>query len=189
VLLESRLGLSPWDVLHQGIAKHSPFSFGVATIVVGVVVLAVAWLLGAKVGFGTVANAVLIGVFIDALLRIDAVTNLAHTALVVRMGLVAAGIWLIGAGSAFYIGAALGAGPRDSLMLVLSRRTEIRIGAVRTVIELTALIAGFALGGKVGLGTLAFAVLIGPSVETSFFLLERSPLGEPPRAPVPSVEA
>src|SRR5207244_1315153 len=112
-------------------------------------------------GFGTIANAVVIGVVIDGLVRVQAVRELAHAALGVRVGLLVGGIALFGVGSAFYIGAALGAGPRDSLMLVLSRRTGARIGAVRAALEACALAAGFALGGKVGIGTVAFALLIG----------------------------
>jgi uncharacterized protein len=177
-LLESRLGLSPWDVLHQGIAKHSPLSFGEANIVVGVAVLAAAWLLGARVGTGTVANAVLIGVFIDRLTSIGWVSGLAHDRLGVRVGLLVAGIAVIGLGSGFYLGANLGAGPRDSLMVVGARRTGIRIGVVRAAIELSALVAGFVLGGRVGAGTLVFAVLIGPSVELAFWSLLRTGLAE-----------
>lgn len=175
-LLESKLGLSPWDVLNQGIARHSPLSFGLANIAVGLVVLVLAWVLGAPPGLGTVANAVLIGLFIDGLVRLGPVESLAGTALGVRAALIPLGIALMGVGSAFYIGAAYGAGPRDSLMLVLSRRTGRRIGVVRAGLEAAALVSGFALGGTVGVGTLAFAVLIGPSVEASFWLLSKTPL-------------
>jgi uncharacterized membrane protein YczE len=168
--------LSPWDVLNQGIARHSPLSFGLANIAVGLVVLVVAWALGGPPGLGTVANAVLIGLFIEGLLRIDAVADLAGAPLAARAALLPLGIALMGIGSAFYIGASYGAGPRDTLMLVLSRRTGRRIGVVRAGIEAFALVAGFALGGKVGIGTLAFALLIGPAVETSFWVLAHSPL-------------
>ena len=175
-LLESKLGLSPWDVLNQGIAKHSRLSFGVANIAVGLVVLVLAWALGGPPGLGTVANAVLIGLFIDGLLRVDWVGSLADSPLGVRAALLPLGIALMGVGSALYIGAAYGAGPRDTLMLVLSGRTGRRIGLVRAGLEAAALIVGFALGGTVGVGTLAFALLIGPSVEASFWALARSPL-------------
>ena len=88
------------------------------------------------------------------------------------------GILIIGIGSGFYIGAGLGAGPRDSLMLVAARRTGVRIGITRAAIEAAVTVIGFALGGTVGIGTLAFAVGIGPAVELSFWLLERSPLAD-----------
>lgn len=179
LLLESELGLSPWDVLNQGVAEMSPLSFGTANIAIALVVLVAAWALGARIGPGTVANAILIGLFVDGLLRLDAVAGLSDQSLGVRVVLMVAGILVIGIGSGFYIGAGLGAGPRDSLMLVLARRTGIRIGVVRVALEVGVTVAGFALGGTVGVGTLAFAFGIGPAVELSFWLLERSPLADP----------
>jgi uncharacterized membrane protein YczE len=178
LLLESGLGLSPWDVLNQGIAEHTALSFGTANIVVALIVLVVAWRLGARIGPGTVANAVLIGLFVDLLLRIDAIEDLADAPLAARAALLVSGIVVIGLGSAFYIGAALGAGPRDSLMLVLAARTRTRIGIVRAVLEASVTAVGFALGGTVGIGTLAFALGIGPAVELAFWMLARSPLAD-----------
>ena len=176
MLLQSRLGLSPWDVLNQGVSKHTPLSFGLANTAVAVVVLAVAWALGAAIGIGTVANAVLIGVFVDAMTRAQLFAGIRHAALGVRLGVLALGILVIGCASALYIGAAFGAGPRDSLMLVLAVRLRTRAGLVRTLLESAATAAGFGLGGKVGVGTLAFALGIGPAIELSFWLLARSPL-------------
>jgi uncharacterized membrane protein YczE len=171
--LEARLGLPPWDVLHQGIARRTPLSFGAANEVVGLIVLVVAWSLGARVWVGTISNAVLIGGFIILLQPRHFVQSLAHWALGPRIGLLALGLACFGVGTAFYIGASLGAGPRDSLMLVGSRRTGIRIGAMRAMLEISVLLVGFLLGGKVGVGTLAFAALIGPAVEASFWLVIR----------------
>jgi uncharacterized protein len=184
--LESRLGLWPWDVLHQGIARHTPLSFGAANIVVGVTVLFVAWALGGKPGIGTLANATLIGLFIQGLTSIGRVEGLAHSSLGVRIVLLTCGIALAGPGSAFYIGADLGAGPRDTLMLVGALRTGRRIGVVRAAIEISALALGIALGGTFGVGTIAFALLVGPVVEVGFWLLGRSPLAaeEPSELPV-----
>jgi uncharacterized membrane protein YczE len=174
--LESGLGLSPWDVLHQGIAQHTPLSFGVANEVVAVAVLVLAWTLGARIGIGTVANALLVGTFVAVLEPLHIVSGLRGDPLGVRIGLLAAGMVLFGLGTAFYIGAAFGAGPRDSLMLVGSRRTGVRVGIVRTAIEASALLAGVALGGHVGIGTLVFAALIGPFVEGSFWIVIRAGL-------------
>jgi uncharacterized protein len=174
--LESRLGLPPWDVLHQGIANQTPLSFGVANEVVAVIVLFLAWLLGSKPGPGTIANALLIGLFVVFVQPLGFIQNLSTWPLPARAALLAAGLVLFGVGSAFYIGAAYGAGPRDSLMLVGAFRTHVRIGVVRAALEGTALLAGFALGGHVGIGTLAFAVLIGPSIEGSFWLISRTRL-------------
>ena len=176
LILESKLGLSPWDVLNQGISKHSPLSFGVANIAVAVVVLGIAWSLGGTPGVGTVANALLVGSFIQVLTSLHGVQQLGHDGLPVRIPLLAAGIALIGPASAFYIGADLGAGPRDTLMLVGARRTRFRVGLVRGTIELTALAVGIVLGGTFGVGTVLFALLVGPIVEASFAVLARSPL-------------
>ncbi len=179
LLLESGLGLPPWDVLNQGIAGITPLSFGTANIAVALVVLVVAWSLGARIGAGTVANAILIGLTVDVLLAFEAIDGLSETPLPGRIVMMVTGILITGIGSAFYIGAGMGAGPRDSLMLVASRRTGVRIGITRASIEVAATVVGFALGGTVGIGTLAFAFGIGPAVELSFALLERSPLADP----------
>ncbi len=182
LILESKLGLSPWDVLNQGLAKHTFLTFGTANIAVALVVLFLAWSLGGKPWIGTVANAVLIGSFIQGLTSIHAVTRLQHEVLAVRIALLVVGIWTVAVGTAFYIGADLGAGPRDTLMLVGTRRTGVRIGIVRGVIELCALVVGILLDGRFGVGTVAFALGIGPCVEAAFTLLRRSPLAAPAAA-------
>jgi uncharacterized membrane protein YczE len=171
--LESRLGLPPWDVLHQGIAKRTPLSFGFANEVVAIVVLFLAWRLGSRPGIGTVANAALIGLFVVVVQPLGAVHHLSTWPLPARILLLAFGLVLFGVGSAFYIGAALGAGPRDSLMLVGALRSGVRIGGVRAALEGTVLVAGVVLGGTVGIGTLVFALLIGPAVESAFWLVTR----------------
>jgi uncharacterized membrane protein YczE len=150
-----------------------------ANVAVGLTVLFVAWALGGKPGIGTVANAVLVGTFIQGLTAIDAVTQLQHEPLGVRIVLLVAGIALIGPASAFYIGADFGAGPRDTLMLVGAQRTGWRVGVVRGAIEVSALAAGIALGGTFGVGTVAFALFVGPVVEAGFWLLSRTPLAAP----------
>jgi uncharacterized membrane protein YczE len=182
LILESKLGLSPWDVLNQGVAKHTPLSFGMANVAIALVVLFLGWSLGGRPGIGTIANALLVGSFIQGLTALHAVTDLAHDGLAVRIPLLVLGIVLIGPGSALYIGADFGAGPRDTLMLVGARRTGRRVGLVRGVLELCALAIGIALGGTFGVGTVLFALGVGPIVEASFALLQRSPLG----APLPS---
>jgi uncharacterized membrane protein YczE len=189
LILESKLGLSPWDLLNQGIAKHTPLSFGTANIAVGLVVLGIGWSLGGTPGVGTVANAVLVGTFIQLLTSVHGIQDLSHDSLALRIPLLAGGIVLIGPASAFYICADLGAGPRDTLMLVGARRTRFRIGIVRATLELCALAAGIALGGTFGAGTVLFAILVGPIVEASFAVLARTPLAVPSPAPVPVVIA
>lgn len=177
--LESRLGLSPWDTLHQGLSRHTRLSFGMASVCVSVVVLVLAWRMGASIGIGTVANAVLVGTFIEGLTAIGPVDRLSESSLGVRIVLLAVSMVLIGIGSALYLGAWLGAGPRDSLMVVGGERTGLRLGVVRAGLELFALAAGFALGGTVGVGTVVFALCVGPALEAAFWGLGRSGLAVP----------
>ena len=179
LFLESELGLPPWDVLHQGLAEQLDIGFGVANLVVSAAILTVAWALRAYIGLGTLLNALLIGTFVIVLTQIDVVTSLSDESLGLRIALLPLALLCFGAGSAFYIAPTMGAGPRDSLMLVTALRLHLRIGVARTVIELGALGVGFAFGGTVGVGTLVFALGIGPAVELSFWLLERTPLTVP----------
>lgn len=177
--LESELGLPPWDVLHQGLAEQLGVSFGVANLLVSVLVLALSWVLRAHIGLGTLMNALLIGSFVILLTASEAVSSLSEQGLAARIALLAVALPCFGIGSAFYISASMGAGPRDSLMLVASRLLGVRIGVARIGLEVTALVVGFGLGGTAGIGTLVFALGIGPSVELSFWLLQRTPLAAP----------
>ncbi|MHA6796980.1 membrane protein YczE [Pseudonocardia bannensis] len=152
------LGLNPWDVLHEGLATRSPLSFGAITAVTGAVVLLLWVPLRQRPGVGTVANVVVIAFAVDvALALLPAPSGLAG-----RITLMAGGVVLNGVASAAYIGARLGPGPRDGLMTGLAARTGASIRLVRTGIELTVLTAGFLLGGTVGIGTVLYALAIGP---------------------------
>jgi uncharacterized membrane protein YczE len=169
--LRSGLGVSPWDVLHDGIRQVTPLSFGTATVLVGVVLVAVALVAGIRPGPGTLANMVAIGVFADAMLATGIGSDLHAAPLPLRLLTVVAGVGLVALGSALYIGAGLGSGPRDSLMLALSARTRARVGLVRALIEAGVLGVGWLLGGAAGVGTLLYAFGIGPAVELAFRLL------------------
>jgi uncharacterized membrane protein YczE len=157
-LIRAGLGLAPWDVLHQGLARHTGATVGQMVIVVSFIVL-LAWIpIRERPGFGTFANAILIGVFVDlTMLVLDDV----H-ALWLRITLMLLGVLLNGVATALYIGASLGSGPRDGLMTGLVRRTGRSVRLVRTVIEVTVLAGGWLLGGTVGIGTLLYAFAIGP---------------------------
>ncbi|MBA3432360.1 MAG: hypothetical protein H0U16_12895 [Actinobacteria bacterium] len=166
--LQARLGLSPWDVLHDGLRLQTPLSFGVATISVGAALVILGLAVGVRPGPGTIANMVLIGVFVDLLLATGIGDGLNRSGLVLRALVLVAGIIVVGLGSALYIGAGLGAGPRDGVMLAVATRTRARIGVARACVEGSALLMGIALGGRVGIGTVLFAVGIGPSVDLWF---------------------
>jgi len=168
--LRAGLGVPPWDVLHDGIRQNTPLSFGVAVIAIGVLLVLVSALFGVRPGPGTIANMLLIGAFEDLMLwtRIGAELDGAYT--VARVAAALAGVAVVGLGSALYIGANLGAGPRDSLMVLAATKLGVRVGLARAAIEGTALLTGWLLGGAVGLGTLLFVVSIGPSVDVFFRL-------------------
>lgn len=157
------LGLGPWDVLHQGISSLTGIPIGTTGILVGAVVL-LSWMwIRERPGLGTIANIVVIGLTIDlVLLWLPEPDSTA-----VRVAFLVVGVFLFGPGSGFYIGAGLGPGPRDGLMTGIARRGP-SVRAVRTGIELTALALGILLGGTAGIGTVLFALTIGPNVQ--FFL-------------------
>jgi uncharacterized protein len=173
--LRSGLGVSPWDVLHDGIRQVTPLSFGIATVLVGVVLVAVALAAGIRPGPGTLANMLAIGLFADAMLATGIAGDLDALPLPLRLLAVAGGVGLVALGTALYIGAGLGSGPRDSLMLALSARTGVRVGVVRALIEGSVLVVGWLLGGAAGVGTVLYAFGIGPAVELAFRLLRVQP--------------
>ena len=160
-LVHSRLGNSPWTVLAEGVSKHTPLAIGTGTIVISGVVM-LAWIpLRQRPGVGTVLNAILIGVAIDVMLPVLPGPG----GIVARYAFVVAGIGLVAVGSGLYLTARLGPGPRDGLMTGLHFRTGRSLRLIRTMIEGSALVIGFALGGRVGIGTVAFAALVGPGVQ------------------------
>lgn len=180
--LRADLGVSPWDVLHGGLAETTGLSFGVVVQLVGAVVLAGSMVLGVRPGFGTVSNLVFIGVFEDLL--INAGLDQGTHPMAVRVLLLAAGILLIGVAAALYIGAHYGAGPRDGLMVALHTRAGWSIGWARTLVEASAFVVGLLLGGPVGIGTALYTVSIGPATQVSFRLLRMTPVRETTTEPM-----
>jgi len=164
MMLRSGLGLMPWDVLHQGLSLQGGWPMGRVTIAVSCVVLLVWIPLRQKPGFGTLCNAVVIGLVFD-LVNGWIGDRLPDAHLALRAALLLGGIVLNGAATAAYLGAHLGPGPRDGLMTGLVRRTGRSVRLVRTLIEGSVLVAGFLLGGTVGLGTVAYVLLIGPLIQ------------------------
>jgi uncharacterized membrane protein YczE len=160
MMIRAQLGLDPWDVFHYGVATHLPLSFGTVTIIVGAAVLLLWIPLRQLPGLGTVANVFVIGLATDAALLLMTTP----VSMWQRMVLLASGIILNGLAGAMYIGSQLGPGPRDGLMTGVVRRTGLSVGLVRTTLEVTVLLVGWLMGGVVGIGTVAYALAIGPIV-------------------------
>jgi uncharacterized membrane protein YczE len=174
LLIRSSLGNMPWDVLHQGLAERVPLSLGTVTVVVGALVL-LAWVpLRQRPGLGTVSNVVVIGVVVDAGLALLP----APSPMAVRIAFAVAGIGLNAVGTALYIGARLGPGPRDGLMTGIVARTGWPVRWVRTSIEVAVVGTGWALGGTLGPATVAYALLVGPLVHPLLPRLTVSPPAE-----------
>ncbi|CAN5263505.1 membrane protein [soil metagenome] len=164
MLVESTLGLDPWDVFHDGLTHYVPLSFGMIVNIVGAALL-VLWIpLRQMPGVGTVLNVLVIGFSVDFGLWVIAQPD----SILLRCGLLLGGIVLNGLAGALYVGTHLGTGPRDGLWVGLVRRTGLSVRLMRTSIEVTVLAVGFALGGTVGIGTVLYAATIGPIVQ--FFL-------------------
>nr|WP_330258443.1 hypothetical protein [Streptomyces murinus] len=164
LLVTSGLGLEPWGVLHQGLARRTGLSIGEVAIVVGAAVLLLWIPLRLRPGLGTVSNVFLIGLSLDGTL---ALLPPAHS-LLARVPLMLTGVLLNGAATGLYIAARFGPGPRDGLMTGLHQRTGRSIRLMRTIIEVTVVATGFALGGTIGVGTVLYALSIGPLAQ--FFL-------------------
>nr|WP_294694561.1 hypothetical protein [uncultured Friedmanniella sp.] len=181
MMVRSDLGLAPWDVLHEGLTRWLPWSYGTVTIAVGVVVLLMWIPLRQRPGLGTVSNVLVIGLSVDVgLALLSTPTSLLLKATLLVLGVVGNGL-----AGAVYIGSQFGAGPRDGLMTGLARRTGASLRLVRTGIEVTVLGLGFLLGGTVGLGTVLYAVGIGPLIQLflPFVAVRLAPQTAPPATP------
>jgi uncharacterized membrane protein YczE len=177
MMVRGNLGLPPWDVFHYGVARHLPLSFGEVVVVTSFAVLLLWAPLRQWPGFGTIANSLVIGVVADLGLSVLPAAD----ALAPRAGLLVGGVVLNGLAGALYIGSQFGPGPRDGLMTGLVRRTGLSVRLVRTSLEVAVLAVGWLLGGGVGLGTVLYALAIGPLVHV---LLPRLTVELPERTPV-----
>lgn len=170
LLIQSNIGNSPWTVFAQGISLHTPLDIGQSTFLVSAGVLSMWIPLGERPGFGTIANMVVLALFLQ--LGVDYIP-LVRNDFLLSLVMVLVGIGMVGIASALYITCGLGPGPRDGLMTAIHKKTGIRVGRVRLCIELVALTSGILLGGRSGLGTALFALLIGNSVAIGFSLVHQ----------------
>ena len=164
--INANLGLAPWDVFHQGLSHLTGITMGEASIVVGLILLIFNSVLGERLGWGTILNMLFIGLFIDVLM-------LNHVIPIVRgiipgTAMMFLGMVVIGVASYYYIGAGLGSGPRDGLMIALTKKTGRSVRFIRNTIEISALIVGYLFGGFVGIGTLIMALILGYIIQFTF---------------------
>jgi uncharacterized membrane protein YczE len=176
LMIQSGLGLGPWDAFHVGLHNLTGMTVGVASIAVGAVIVLASLRLDVRPGPGTVANMVLIGVFIDLILPF---TPAARTS-INGLGYYLIGILLVGLSTGMYMGARLGSGPRDGLMVGISRLGGWPVRRVRTFIELSALTGGWLMGGTIGVGTVLFALLVGPVTQLGLELFGVLPAASTP---------
>jgi uncharacterized membrane protein YczE len=182
-MVQAGLGLGPWEAFHQGIARLTGISIGTISILVGIPILALWWPLGERPGIGTLANVVVIGGVTNVVLAVLPTPS----GVVLQLAMMFGGVVTIGLASGLYLAADLGPGPRDGLMTGIHHRFGFSIRRSRTAVELAALIAGFLLGGTIGLGTVVFALGIGPLVQ--FFLGIFDPSGRVARRRARTLEA
>jgi len=168
--INANLGLSPWQVFHQGVSSHIGITMGQASMIVGLIFVILDWVLGEKLGIGTICNMLFIGIFMDILMlnNLIPIFNNIFTQLLMMI----LGMFIIGVGSYFYIGAGLGSGPRDGIMVALTKRSKKSVRFIRNGVELSALAIGYLLGGTVGIGTLIMVIGLGYFVQLAFKLFK-----------------
>ena len=173
VTMKANVGYAPWEVLHSGISQTLGVSIGLVNTVVGAIIVAIVCLLGEKIGLGTIFNMFMIGFFMDLILNLNLIPlihNFWLGALVMIIGL-----FIISLGTYFYISSAFGAGPRDSLMVAVTRKTNLPVGFCRILLEVSVVIIGGLLGGMVGLGTVLSAFAIGLCIQATFRIMRFDP--------------
>ncbi len=173
ITVRANIGYSPWDIFHQGIATRVGLTIGNMSILVGMAILAVNWLLKEKVGVATVLNVLFIGTFMDLIINSNLIPK--NDGLFSGAFMMLGGLFVIGFATPIYLSAGLGAGPRDGLMLVLTKLTKKDIALVRNAIELIVTILGYLLGGPVGLGTVLTFLTMGYFVKFAFSVLKFDP--------------
>jgi len=168
--INAHIGYAPWDVFHIGLANTVGLSIGTVSILIGIIIGLISVLLGEKIGIGTILNMVFIGLFLDIILTLNVIPVADNLLLGIIMLFI--GLFIIAFATYFYIGSALGAGPRDSLMVAVTRITKQPIGICRGIIEFFVVVLGWMLGGMVGIGTVLAAFGIGFCVQITFGLLK-----------------
>ena len=170
ITIKANIGYAPWEVFHVGLSNTIGLSFGITTIIVGIVIVIIVTLLGEKLGLGTILSMVLTGIFADIILIMNIIPIAENLAIGVIM--LIAGLFIISLGTYFYIKTAYGVGPRDNLMVVLARKTKIPVGVCRIIVEFVVTVIGWLLGGMVGIGTIISVIAIGFCIQITFSLFK-----------------
>jgi len=170
ITIKANIGYAPWEVFHVGLSNTIGLSFGITTIIVGIVIVIIVTLLGEKLGLGTILSMVLTGIFADIILIINIIPIAENLAIGIIM--LIAGLFIISLGTYFYIKTAYGVGPRDNLMVVLARKTKIPVGICRIIVEFVVTVIGWLLGGMVGIGTIISVIAIGFCIQITFSLFK-----------------
>lgn len=168
--MKANLGYAPWEVFHSGISNVIDMQIGTITILTGAVIIVLALILGEKIGIGTILNMVLIGFFMNIILGFNLIPEVNN--LFLRVSFIILGLFILALGSYFYMGAEFGTGPRDCLMVALTKRTKLPVGICRGAIEVLVTIIGYLLGGSLGIGTVISAISVGFCIQIVFKLLK-----------------
>jgi len=170
LMINADIGLAPWEAFHIGLCQQTGLSFGVVSVTVGFIIMAFTYQLKESIGIGTILSNFLVGPLVDILFVLDWIPKAPN--FVVGIFMAVFGMFIVALGTYFYIGSAFGTGPRDGLMVALTREYKKPVGLMRGSIELTVLVLGWILGANVGIGTLIIGFGFGPIVQTVFTLLK-----------------
>lgn len=183
LMIRSQLGLGPWDAFHVGLHRITGLTVGTVSVLVGLAIICGTRFMGVRPGAGTLVNMVMIGVFIDLLLPVVPLA----TGMVSGLAYYAIALVVFGLATGLYLAAGLGSGPRDGLMIGLAERAGMPVRRMRTLVELLVLAAGWAMGGRVGLGTVLFALTGGPAMQWGMQIFGLIPARSAPTVPGPVV--
>lgn len=170
IIIKSDLGFSPWDVLHQGISNVTSLKIGQASILVGFIVITLDFFLGERIGSGSILNIIFIGTFMDMILYFNIVPL--GSSILIGIFMMFLGILTLSVGCYLYISTGLGCGPRDALMVALTKKSKFSVGTVRNIIEISVLVAGYLMGGYAGVGTVITAIFTGIFIQGVFKLFK-----------------
>ncbi len=173
ITMKANIGYAPWEVLHSGISQTFGISIGLVNTGVGTLIVLIVFLMGEKIGIGTIFNMFMIGLFMDLILFLDFIPTIQNWWFGLIMLII--GLFVIAFGTYFYISSAFGAGPRDSLMVAVTRKTGWPVGLCRGILEVSVVIIGYFLGGMVGVGTIISAFTIGACIQITFRLTAFDP--------------